>query len=214
MTSFTKNSQFQFEIISESENHQLQFFQNNQNLGELPVSSISTTFEQRWFPWKNLQWAGGFMAGYLIWETWLYAKIKVFDSMRNVIMNLTNHPDNHRGLLLFLIPVQHWFPPDSATVWIAVVSLGVSNKSAIVWTTGVSQGVSIKIIINPRSWVVAYSPPLSLRRFMLQSFGSWAAVLWGDHVCRDRPSKDQYTTYMCCKWQFVNFFWKHVWLTC
>jgi hypothetical protein len=50
MTNFTKKSQFQFEIISESENHQLQFFQNNQNLEELPVSSISTTFEHQWFP--------------------------------------------------------------------------------------------------------------------------------------------------------------------
>ncbi len=38
-----------------------------------------------------------------------------------------NHPDNHRGLLLFLITVQHWFPRTSATVWIAVVSLGVSK---------------------------------------------------------------------------------------
>jgi hypothetical protein len=35
--------QFQFEIISKSENHQLQFFENNQNLEELPVSSISST---------------------------------------------------------------------------------------------------------------------------------------------------------------------------
>jgi hypothetical protein len=77
-----------------------------------------------------------------------------------------------------------------------------------VWTTGVSQGVSIKIIINPRSWVVAYLPPLSLRHFMLQSFGSWTSVLWGDHVCCDHPSKDQYTTYTVLWMTICQFFWE------
>jgi hypothetical protein len=69
-----------------------------------------------WFSWKNWQWSGNFMVGYLIFQKKLRIVVIcqnwVFNFSRTIVMNPKNHHDNHWGLFLFLIITKHWLKHD------------------------------------------------------------------------------------------------------
>ncbi len=83
---------------------------------ESSVAVISKTKKNLWFSWKNWQWSGNFMVGYLIFQKKLRIVVIcqnwVFNFSRTIVMNPKNHHDNHWGLFLFLIITKHWLKHD------------------------------------------------------------------------------------------------------